>query len=93
MGMAAASDNWHGPIPPDPEKEPPREAVFQPTVVLKLDEEGEPIGIDWDWADSYRGTTIDLGDSIEEVLEDDQACEVMDEFVNDWGGHGGKYGA
>jgi hypothetical protein len=21
MGMAAASDNWHGPIPPDPEPE------------------------------------------------------------------------
>jgi hypothetical protein len=82
----------HNPIPPDPEKLAPRVAFFQPTVVLKLDEEGEPVGIGWDWADSYNGTVIDHGDDIEESLVDDQACEIMDDFISDWNGHGGEYG-
>jgi len=90
MGMAAASDNLHGPIPPDPEPEAPRNAIFSPTVVLSFGEDGEFAGISWDWEDSYQVTIIDLGESIEEVLVDDMACEFMDELIIEWNGQGGE---
>ena len=60
-----------------------RIVYFSPTVALTLDEKGEAVKVEWDWADSYDFTHIDLEDSLEEWFEDSDGCAVMDNLIID----------
>ena len=60
-----------------------RTAFFSPLVALTLNDKGEATKLEWDWADSYNSSLIDLQDEFVELGEDEEACALMDTFIID----------
>ena len=57
-----------------------RSATFTPIVTLLL-EDDDVVGVEWDWSDSFQGSTTVVDGTIEESSEDDEAEWLMDSLI------------